>query len=186
MTTIAYRDGILAADSCVTYSTEEGGSRRANCIKLFRKYVGLTTPGGIEIQDCLIAVAGESGPGMLFVDAIFSPKHDVDATRELFTNAGADFTALVLTRNGLFEYDGWYRGELVLEPFWSVGSGCKVALGAMEHGASAREAVQAATIWDANTRGPIVSAQLLPKDTDYGKLSEDVAKGLIEITSETA
>jgi hypothetical protein len=188
MTTIAYRSGILAADSCVTYSTEEGGSRRANCVKLFRKFVALQLAGqrGVEIQDVLIAVAGESGPGLVFVDAIFDARHDVDATRELFTNASADFTALVLTRNGLFEYDAWYRAEQVLEKYWAVGSGCKVALGAMWGGANAKESVEAAIQWDANTRGPIVSAELLPYDTDYAKMQEDVARGIIEITTETA
>jgi hypothetical protein len=191
MTTIAYRDGVLAADSCVTVSSEEGGSRRSNCVKLFRKFVSLLgqkadgTPL-VSTQDVLIAVAGESGPGMVFVDAIYDPRHDEDETRTLFTNAGADFTALVLTRNGLFEYDGWYRGEHVIVPFWAIGSGSKVALGAMELDASAANAVRAAIRWDAHTRGPVVSAKLLPIDTDYATLSEDVSRGIIEITTETA
>lgn len=188
MTTIAYRDGIMAADSCVTHSSEEGGSRRANCIKLFRKFVTLQLPGhtGVEIQDVLVGVSGESGPGMVFVDSIFDARHDIDETRRLFTDGSADFTALVLTRNGLFEYDGWYRGEHVLEHFWAIGSGTKVALGAMEVGATAPEAVFAACRWDANTRGPVVTASLLPLFTDYGKIPEDVAKGIIEITTQTA
>jgi hypothetical protein len=193
MTTIVVRDGIMAADSCVTYSTEEGGSRRARCTKLYRKFVALhsRSPDGqstVDIQDVLIGVAGESGPGLVFVDSVFTQAHDVDETRELFTNASADFTALVLTRNGLFEYDAWYRGELVREQFWAIGSGTKVALGAMEHGASAGEAVRAACRWDVHTRGPVVSARLLPADTDYqgDTMREDVAKGIIEITTEAA
>lgn len=188
MTTIAHRSGIIAADSCVTHSSEEGGSRRANCTKLYRKFVTLhdVAKKSVEIQDILIGVAGESGPGLVFVDCLFDARHDVDETRRLFTDGGADFTALVLTRNGLFEYDGWYRGEHVIEEFWAIGSGTKVALGAMDQGASAVEAVRSACHWDANTRGPIVSAELLPYDTDYSTIEGDVARGIIEITEETA
>jgi hypothetical protein len=190
MTTIAYRDGVLAADSCFTHESEAGGSRRANCIKLYRKFVTLhnVPEKRVEIQDVLVGLSGESGPGMVFLDAIFAPRalHDEDATRELFAHGGADFSALVLTRNGLFEYDGWYRGERVIEPYWAIGSGTKVALGAMEMSATAEQAVTIACRWDAHTRGPVVTAELLPYDTDYDKMSEDVAKGLIEITSKTA
>ena len=40
VTTIAYRSGIVAADSRETWSSDEGGTSVALCEKLFRKRVG--------------------------------------------------------------------------------------------------------------------------------------------------
>jgi ATP-dependent protease HslVU (ClpYQ) peptidase subunit len=72
----------------------------------------------------------------------------------------ADFTALVLTRKGLFEYGKYCRAERVLEPFYAIGSGCKAALGAMHMGADARRAVQVACKVDTYSGTPIVVMEL--------------------------
>lgn len=40
-------------------------------------------------------------------------------------------------------------------PFWADGSGADYALGAMQHGASAEEAIRAAMAWDTRTGGNI-------------------------------
>lgn len=59
MTTVAYRDGILAADSLATYTTEAGGSRKHTCRKLYRKRI----TEGRKSFDVVIATIGESSPG---------------------------------------------------------------------------------------------------------------------------
>ena len=152
MTTIAFRSGILAADSRVTVHTEEGGARVFDCDKLFRKR---GTFLGRE-QDVILATAGESASGMAFVDW-FGSGRDVP---DIFVHGDADFTVLVLSEDGLFEFDKWCRGEKVKNEFYAVGSGAKAALGAMHMGASARKAVEVACKVDPYTAGPVVTMRL--------------------------
>jgi len=66
----------------------------------------------------------------------------------------------VLTPQGLFEYDVYCRAEEVLDDFYAIGSGAKVALGAMACGKSAIEAVRIAARYDPYTGGRIVSETL--------------------------
>jgi hypothetical protein len=159
MTTIAYRDGILAADSRLTVD-HGGGSRKHTCRKLFRKRVG----EGKKAHDVVIATAGESSPGMVFVDWYGSGKPVPD----LFLHLGGDFLCLVLTPSGLFEYDVYCRGDLIEEEFYAVGSGSVAALAAMHCGKSAIEAVRVAARIDAFTGGRIVH-ETLNKETPRGK-----------------
>jgi len=151
MTTIAYRDGILAADSRVTHG-EDGSARTHTCKKLFRK----TITQGKKTFEVVIATAGESSPGMVFVDWYGTGKPIPD----IFLHLGGDFTCLVLTPQGLFEYDVYCRAEEVLDDFYAIGSGAKVALGAMACGKSAIEAVRIAARYDPYTGGRIVSETL--------------------------
>jgi len=152
VTTIAYRDGVLAADSQVTYG-EDGSARTHSCKKLFRK----TVTQGKKSYDVVIATAGESSPGLVFVDWFGSGKPVPD----IFLHLGGDFLCLVLTPQGLFEYDVYCRGEEVMDDFYAIGSGAKVALGAMACGKSAIEAVRIAARFDPYTGGRIYSETLV-------------------------
>lgn len=144
MTTIVYRDGILAADSRATYTSEEGGARAWGCDKLFRK------------AGAIIGTAGETGPGLVFVDWWGSGKPPPPQ----FIEGDADFACLVLTKKGLFEYDKWCRGEKITHQFYAIGSGAKAAMGALYMGASAREAVAVACKIDPYTAPPVVWMKL--------------------------
>lgn len=144
MTCIAVRNGIIAADSRVTVSTESGGERMFKCYKLFRK------------DGNLIALAGESSPGMVFLDWYGTGKKPPSS----LIDGNADFTALVLKKNGLFEFDAWCRYETIIERAYAVGSGAKVALGAMHMGATAYQAVEAAIAYDPGCGYPIVWASI--------------------------
>ena len=155
MTTIAYRDGILAADSRLTVD-HGSGARKHTCKKLFRKRVG----EGKKAYDVIIATAGESSPGMVFVDWYGSGKPVPD----LFLHLGGDFLCLVLSPSGLFEYDVYCRGEPIEEEFYAVGSGSMAALAAMHCGKSAIEAVRVASRIDSFTGGRIVY-EALNKET---------------------
>lgn len=148
MTTIAYRDGIIAADSRLTYTTEAGGSRKHSCVKLFRK----TVTQGKKTFDVIIATAGESSPALVFYDWYGSGKPIPD----VLLHHGGDFTCLILTPKGLFEADVYCRPDLVQEPFYAIGSGSKEALTAMHCGKSAIEAVRMASLVDPYTGGRIV------------------------------
>jgi hypothetical protein len=151
MTTIAYRDGILAADSRLTVDSGSG-ARKHFCRKLFRKRI----TEGKKAYDVVIATAGESSPGMVFVDWYGSGKPVPD----LFLHIGGDFTCLVLTPKGLFEYDLYCRGELIEEEFYAVGSGSMAAIAAMHCGKSALEAVRIASRIDPFTGGRIVTESI--------------------------
>lgn len=150
MTTIAYRDGILACDSRATVHTEDGGARFFNTEKLFRKVVTKTR------REVIIATAGESAPSLVFVDWFGSGKQIPDQLLYL----DSDFTCLILQEDGLYEADKFCRPEKVIEPFYAIGSGTKAALAAMHCGKSALEAVQIAALIDPGTAAPFKSMQL--------------------------
>lgn len=152
MTTIAYRNGVIAADSRTTLETEGGGARMFLCEKLFRKTSGITG------ETVIIATAGESSPGMVFVDWFGSGKDAPDN----FIIGEADFTCLVLQKDGLWEYDAWCRGVKILDEFYAIGSGAKAALGALHMGASAVKAVEVACKIDHYSGPPVVSMRLAP------------------------
>lgn len=155
MTTIAYRAGIIAADSQVTYEAPRdksgGSSRKHKCEKLFRKKAF-----GYPV---IIATAGEVGPGMMFVDW-YGKKGKPPAAL-----ADTDFTCLVLDEDGLWEFDSMCRAEKILDDFYAIGTGAKAALGAMHMGATAIEAVQVARLIDPYTGGPITGMCLPQKKT---------------------
>lgn len=144
MTTIAYRDGIMAADSRVTTESEAGGHIVHHCVKLYRK------------SGAILGLQGESSPGMFFLAWYGSNKPPPTALQE----GEADFCALVLTKKGLFEYDKWCNAEPVLMPkhraYHAIGSGAKAAFGAFAEGASARRAVAVACMFDPYTAPPVV------------------------------
>lgn len=144
MTTIAYCKGVIAADTRVTVDSDAGGSRLFRCVKLYRK------------AGDVIALAGESAPGLVFLDWYGSGR----TKPELLVHGDGDFTALVLTRKGLFEYDKWCRGEQVKERFYAIGSGAKAALGALHMGANARKAVAIACKIDPYSAPPIKTMRL--------------------------
>jgi hypothetical protein len=156
VTTIAYRAGVLAADSRATITTESGGERMTRCEKLFRK----TVKKGRRNHEVIIATAGESAPGLVFVDWYGSgqpPPHQL-------IEGDADFTCLVLTDDGLHEFDKYCRGERVVHPdFYAIGSGAMAALGAMHAGASAKRAVEIACLVSPGSGPPVVTMRLRPK-----------------------
>jgi hypothetical protein len=150
MTTIAYRDGVLASDSQETRTGEESASLKLSCQKLFRvQTTRFNTPPGVgDPQDVIVATAGESSPGMAFV---YWLQTDHDEFPEWLRES--DIAILVLTQNGLYEYDGCGLGQKRTERFYAVGTGAPYAFGAMERGASASEAVAIAAMYDPYTGG---------------------------------
>lgn len=149
MTTIAYRDGVMAADSCVTVESEAAGHIKGHCVKLFRK-------GG-----AIIGLQGESSPGMFFLEWFGTRKPAPAVLQE----SEADFCALVLDKRGkLYEYDKWCNADPVIltksRPFHAIGSGSKAALAAMYMGANARRAVAVACALDPYTAPPVVWMRL--------------------------
>ena len=113
-----------------------------HCEKLYR------------IRGRLVGVCGEDKGTLAYV--------------EFFTKGGkpddwefSDASALVLCpKRGILHYDASGRPDPVKESFFAIGSGAQVALGAMEHGATAAEAVAAACRWNTECGLPVVSMHI--------------------------
>ncbi len=138
MTTIAYKDGILAVDSAVTCD----GRWEGNCKKWLK---------------CDGAVAALSGQATVLgclrigVDRDGYPDFDMSKLHES--------ELLLVSRAGIFCVTK--VGFLKIEaPFAAVGSGAAIAYGAMEAGATAEKAVEIACKYDNATRGPITALTL--------------------------
>jgi hypothetical protein len=149
ITTIAVRGGLIASDSQSTACSEAGGARLFKCIKLYRKFEGTA-------KEVILGTAGESFSSLLFCDWFGEGKKPPDR----FLTGGADFTVIALTRDGLFEFDRWCRGEQILDDFYAIGSGAKAALGAMHMGATAEQAVEIACRIDPYSRPPVTVMSL--------------------------
>lgn len=163
MTTIAFRDGVLAADSRETSGCEDSGQLAATCEKLFR------------VGPFVVALQGDTTPGMAWLRwfrkryDVVSPTRVVPALEETppemverFLGNGADFTAVVMKPSGdLFIYDEWGFPQRIAAPYYAVGSGAKVAYGAMFNGASATAAVEAACAHDPYTALPVHSSETI-------------------------
>lgn len=153
MTTIAYRSGTVAADSRETWDSDAGGCSMNDCEKLFRKRVGK--------RDVVIATAGGSYAGMIFVDWYGTQKPVPDILADL--DLAEDFDVLILDRDKVYMCNHLCRPvevKLLLGQFFAIGSGRKAALGAMYRHASAREAVRIACKIDPYTAEPVVTMSM--------------------------
>lgn len=136
MTTIAYRDGVLAADGRVTMN---GLIVTDECRKITRLSDG-----------SLFALCG---------DDVLEPRiiKWLEDCEEGPPPQGKDFTAILVEVDGsLHVFNG--VGDFNLQPypdFAAFGSGLELAYGAMEVGATAEEAVVAAARRDSRTGGAI-------------------------------
>ena len=147
MTTIAYKGGIIAADSRETYQTEAGGATANRCEKLFRKRVGK--------RDVVIGTAGGSYAGMIFVDWYGSGKPPPEVLLDL--DLEEDFDVLILDGGKVWSCNHLCRPVEIVEPYCAIGSGRKGALAAMDCGRSAREAVRIACLRDPYSAPPVVT-----------------------------
>jgi ATP-dependent protease HslVU (ClpYQ) peptidase subunit len=146
MTTIAFKDGILASDS--RYSHESFGITRGP--KLFRKTVGK--------REFLLGIAGDAHAAMLFVD--WYGTSNADLYKILTEMADDNFAVLVWDGKHLSEANRYCRPIEVDEPYYAIGSGAGHAMTAMDCGKNAVQAVRFAARRDHYTGGRIVSMSL--------------------------
>lgn len=158
MTTIAYRDGILAADK---QATDCGLAFAIS--KLWR----LRRAGGDEL---LLAACGNADAGLAMRDW-----YERGASREDFPEIqkGDDWCRLiVVTREGVKFFERLpYAIQPDPAPFMAWGSGRDFALGAMALGASAVEAVEIASRFDVHSGMGVDSMAL---DMPVGSVPCDV------------
>ncbi|MEO1035239.1 MAG: hypothetical protein AAFX44_06720 [Pseudomonadota bacterium] len=148
MTTIVYRDGVLASDTRETFEDPDCGTRyRDDCEKVF-ELVG----GGY------IAGSGDSAGLDLWLDCFNNPNNE-DRRWNLLEYQS--HYVLWWDKSGL-----WVSDEtLVLHDisgveFYAIGSGAKVAMGALHMGADAETAVRIASQVDPYTSNIVRSYRL--------------------------
>lgn len=147
MTTIAFRDGIMAADS------QETTDVKSHCVKLFRTTDEYNNP-------VIIGTAGGSFSGMTYVD--FYGTGEERPTTIDNMDVEEDFHNLIWDGKDLWEVNWLWRPIKVPKShkFFAIGSGAAAALGAMHMGASAKEAVNIAKKIDNHTGGPVRTMSL--------------------------
>ena len=118
MTTIAYREGVLCADTQVTSGTVISG--------VFEKAVRLPCGGVAAAMGCL--------------EDIFAFQEWLAERGERPTLDEGTFCGIYVAPNGqAFEYYNKLVRTPVFSPYWACGSGNAFALAAMAMGASAEE-----------------------------------------------
>lgn len=140
MTTIAYKDGILASDSRLTI---EDNVQTDKCKKIWRLADGT-----------LFAASGDNEGGLLLLAAL-------RAGRELGAKSDRAFDAIrILPKGRIFVTEGlvWSRWP---EKWVAIGSGAKYARAAIMAGAGAHDAVKIAIGLDPHSGGRVQQLRLL-------------------------
>lgn len=156
MTTIAYRNGIMAADS--------------------RAYAGSKIPIGTKLKITACDVEGvpflvgvsTSSPG--FGEMVlnwFAAGHNVHDGPPI-PDGGFTLLAVDAAGQGYYANDAWTLSGPLTADWWAIGSGDGYAIGALAMGASAYEAVKIACANDPWTGGAI---HTLSFDIADGKIS---------------
>lgn len=139
MTCVAYKDGVMAAD---TMCVSNGSIKRLNEVKVAksrRHLIGMSGDALPSIEEC--------------VNWYF--------TKKKVALKGYEFTLLVVEPSGaIHQCDSSGRVDHIKEPFFAIGSGREFAFGAMECGATAEQAVQAAIRWCDSVGGKVIVRKL--------------------------
>ena len=138
MTTVAYRDGVLAAD------TLGCGQFRRKCKKLHR------------VGDTIIGFSGNYSDCLHFVR--WFENKDGALTFANFRNDNSDapdVTAIVVCDGKAEKWTEHCQPTPIYESFFAVGSGAQAAMAAMHMGASAEEAVKISMLVDPHTAGDV-------------------------------
>ena len=144
MTTIAYRDGVLAVDTAIT---SDNGVCRGRVSKLRR------TPSGL-----LFAICGQAGLSDVFSRWL---EDGADPLQRPTLNDKSDFAALVVFSDSrVAAFSERFVAQFLIADFHAMGSGNELALGAMAMGASAEEAVRVACRFDVWSREPVETMAL--------------------------
>lgn len=156
MTTIAYKDGIMASDSCVSSL----GIQVSSICKVLRTSVG-----------ALIGQAGDADCRAVFelLDKVKTAKQL--PTKQQIAACQTEFEVVIAFPNkdvwmvGCNEEQGRYDGFCyeVKGPFAATGSGWQFAMAAMRCGKTAREAVAIACEFDRSSKLPVHIVSFDPK-----------------------
>ena len=134
MTTVAFKDGQMAADTCCPGWV----NRRARKVH--------------KVGDLIVGLAGHETDCLTFLDWLRRDQFSEPNFRNYRGDDDApDFAALIWRDNQLEYWTEYLTPVILIEPFFSIGSGSQAAMGAMHMGATAQQAVQIAAAIDVNT-----------------------------------
>lgn len=135
MTTIAFKDGVMAGDT-----QENWGGTPIPAKKVYK------------LGGALFGTSGSAEFAYVFYDWLKSglPR------REPY---GEENVCALVYANGLFYFLERFIPIPVNKPFWAIGSGAEYALAAMELGKSAEDAVRTAIELDINSGGEVYSVK---------------------------
>jgi len=153
MTTVVYKNGTLAFDSKIT----EGNIHTCNASK------------GRQTKNMLMAGAGDLEDLVAAFDWLEAGGSEVTKKDyNLLRIVNCDI--ITINKHGeVFHYSGSLYPVKTTAPWFALGSGQELAMGALEMGATAKEAVQIAAKYDVNTGGTIHTLSL--KRLDKKKLT---------------
>lgn len=169
MTCIAYRNGVLAADSCATEMDDERAAFRVRCEKLHVHkiesddlilHIAVASSGdasaGLQLEECF------ANRMRLFLHNDFSLLVKLDEPRG---GGSADIMALVkvmnragtVLRKALYISDGIMAASVESADFYAIGCDGGFALAAMAAGAGASDAVEIAATYACYSALPVRS-----------------------------
>lgn len=141
MTAIAYRNGVMAADTACNIAG-----------------ILIHVPKVMKVRGHLIGVCGNNTPPDEYLLKWFFATAAGENKTPIPT---FEFDAMVVTPKAkiqVWDQRGVY--EPISAPFFAVGSGSDFCMGAMEMGATAVQAVRAAIKWGPAIRGQVISRRL--------------------------
>lgn len=147
MTTVAFRDGVMAGDS----RGVDGNVGITPITKVFRKK--------IKGKEYLFGVAGYWEAALMFIEW-FRTRDNALHERLMKLKDDTDFDVLIWDGITLLNADALMYLVEVPEPYYAIGSGAPHAITAMDCGKSARQAVQMAARRDIYTGGRIISMKI--------------------------
>lgn len=143
MTIITLRDGYMCSDSLIT----QGDLKLGEVRKIF------------DLGDYVVGIAGTYQHAMAFVGWFSEGRPE---KRPDFDGEKPNFDALVYdrVRNCTLYYSDGFLGDLIVSDCYAIGSGTDLAIGAMEAGATAQEAVRLTIKRSSNCGGKICKIKL--------------------------
>lgn len=162
MSTIAYRDGVLASDSMLSGDNFTWGS----VSKISRSERGGIGGAVGRLEETAEFLAWFTKFGADDPERFPPPRGKDGADGIAVTQALTDAGVLLL-------WTGGERLTVVKTSFIAIGSGAKIAMGAMAAGATAEEAVEIAAKYDVYTGG---ETMVLRIDADSSPQSRSIAQ----------
>lgn len=160
MTTITYKDGVMACDSCWSY--DDGMDTQQTKVIRLKSGALLGGAGDNDARDIVALLDNVKIPSRLptktqllavrcdYLGLLVLPKgrvYKVASTHVSEANWSKEFDEDI----GIWEISG---------PFTAIGTGSRWAMGAMEAGRHAADACRIAAKYDLNSKPPIYSYQL--------------------------
>lgn len=147
MTTVAYRDGVLAADTLISYGSFSNGNINKINVVAIPEEMGM----GSKVMVAMTGVCWAIQPMVAWIEGGASQD---DIPHCLLAHC-TEFMCLMITEEGtVYEFNNGYFLECGVE-YHAIGSGAMFALGAMAAGIDAPESVEAAMKHDKATGGSV-------------------------------